>query len=204
MVQAAAKDFGFALPGPNDPRSLDPTSGLADLPTKSPIRCHSKGSSSRASFATTTWRMNGTSGIGSLDVPLVRTQTRDVFFNLDGQQLLDIPAAERMPYARLIGERLFVTTDESMKSWQQYDLRAGTGGKTCETEDLAFSYIASDGTVAIVVGRRSPAQAFDLATCKPLWSIPGSTQGEAKDVWKVNTTLIQRTNDELFSLVAAR
>lgn len=28
-VQAAAKDFGFALPGPNDPRSLDPTSGLA-------------------------------------------------------------------------------------------------------------------------------------------------------------------------------
>ena len=29
MVQAAAKDFGFALPGPNDPRSLHPTSGLA-------------------------------------------------------------------------------------------------------------------------------------------------------------------------------
>ncbi len=148
--------------------------------------------------------VNGTSGIGSLDVPLVRTQTRDVFFNLDGQQLLDIPAAERMPYARLIGERLFVATDESMKSWQQYDLRAGIGGKTCEIEDLAFSYIASDGTVAIVVGRRSPAQAVDLATCKPLWSIPGSTQGQAKDVWKVNTTLIQRTNDELFSLVAPR
>ncbi|KUI05967.1 hypothetical protein AU188_02440 [Mycobacterium sp. IS-3022] len=29
QVQAAAKDFGFALPGPNDPRSLDPTSGFA-------------------------------------------------------------------------------------------------------------------------------------------------------------------------------
>ena len=29
LVQAAAKDFGFAFPGPNDPRSLDPTSGLA-------------------------------------------------------------------------------------------------------------------------------------------------------------------------------
>jgi hypothetical protein len=28
-VQAAAKDFGFALPGPGDPRSLDPNSGLA-------------------------------------------------------------------------------------------------------------------------------------------------------------------------------
>jgi hypothetical protein len=29
QVQAAAKDFGFALPGPNDSRSLDPNSGLA-------------------------------------------------------------------------------------------------------------------------------------------------------------------------------
>lgn len=28
-VQAAAKDFGFTLPGPGDPRSLDPNSGLA-------------------------------------------------------------------------------------------------------------------------------------------------------------------------------
>lgn len=28
-IQAAAKSFGFALPGPNDPRSLDPNSGLA-------------------------------------------------------------------------------------------------------------------------------------------------------------------------------
>jgi hypothetical protein len=148
--------------------------------------------------------LNGTLGIGSLDVPLVRTETRDVFFNLEGQQLLDIPAAERMPYARLIGKRLFVTTDASVKSWQQYDLRTDTVGKTCEIEDLAFSYIASDGTVAVVVGRRTPAQAFDLATCEPLWSIPGSTQGEAKDVWKVNTTLVQRTNDELFSLVAPR
>ena len=90
-----------------------------------------------------------------------------------------------MPYARLIGRRLFVTTEESQKSWQQYDLRTGTNGKTCEIEDLAFSYIAFDGTVAIVVGRRSPAQAFDLATCDPLWSIPGSTHGEAEDVWTV-------------------
>lgn len=57
--------------------------------------------------------VNGTLGIGSLDVPLVRTETRDVFFNLEGQQLLDIPLAERMPYARLIGTRLFITADES-------------------------------------------------------------------------------------------
>jgi hypothetical protein len=56
--------------------------------------------------------------------------------------------------------------------------------------------------VAIAVGRRTPAEAYDLATCDKLWSLPGSTQGEAKDVWKVNTTLIQRSNDELSSLVA--
>jgi hypothetical protein len=29
QVQAAAKNFGFELPGPNDPRSLDPNSGFA-------------------------------------------------------------------------------------------------------------------------------------------------------------------------------
>ena len=29
QVQAAAKNFGFALPGPNDPRNLDPNSGFA-------------------------------------------------------------------------------------------------------------------------------------------------------------------------------
>jgi hypothetical protein len=29
QVQAAAKNFGFALPSPNDPRSLDPNSGFA-------------------------------------------------------------------------------------------------------------------------------------------------------------------------------
>lgn len=29
QIQSAAKDFGFALPGPNDPRSLDPNSGFA-------------------------------------------------------------------------------------------------------------------------------------------------------------------------------
>jgi hypothetical protein len=39
---------------------------------------------------------------------------------------------------------------------------------------------------------------YDLATCDKLWSIPSSVQ----DVWRVNTTLIERINDEMFSLVA--
>lgn len=81
-------------------------------------------------------------------------------------------------------------------------LEGGASGKTCEIESLGYSYIASDGQVAVLSGNETPAQWYDLTTCDKLWSLPGSTQSEAKDVWKVNTTLIQRVNDELFSLVA--
>jgi hypothetical protein len=144
----------------------------------------------------------GTFRIGSLDLPMMETESTDIVVTIDGRQLLQIPKSTLMPYARLIGSTLFVTTDEGQRSWQQYDLQTGASGKNCETEALGFSYVASDGTVAIAVGRRTPAEAYDLATCDKLWSLPGSTQGEAKDVWKVNTTLIQRTNDELSSLVA--
>lgn len=140
----------------------------------------------------------GTLRIGSLDLPMVEAESTDVVLTIDGRQLLEIPKSPLMPYARLIGTTLFVTTDERQRRWQQYDLRTGASGKTCEIEDLGFSYIASDGAVAIAIGRRTPAQAHDLTTCDKLWSLPASIQ----DVWKVNTTLIQRTNDELFSLVA--
>ena len=81
-------------------------------------------------------------------------------------------------------------------------LEGGASGKTCEIESLGYSYIASHGQVAVLSGNETPAHGYDLTTCDKLWSLPGSTQSEAKDVWKVNTTLIQRVNDELFSLVA--
>lgn len=144
----------------------------------------------------------GTLRIGSLDLPMVETESTDVVLNIEGRQLLQIPKSPLMPYARRIGSTLFVTTDELQRSWQQYDLRTGASGKSCETEAFGFSYIASDGAVAIADGRRAPAEAYDLLTCDKLWSLPGSTQGQAKDVWRVNTTLIERVNDELFSLVA--
>ncbi len=144
----------------------------------------------------------GTLLVGSLDLPMVDTGSADVVVTTEGRQLLQVARSVLMPYARLIGTRLLVTTDKSRHTWRQYDLSDGAQGKTCANVDLGSSYIGSDGQVAVVVGRRSPAQAFDLDTCEPLWSLPGSTQTEAKDVWKVNTTLIQRTNDELFSLVA--
>lgn len=104
--------------------------------------------------------------------------------------------------ARLIGSRFLVATDAQRVEWQQFDLDTGNAGKTCEGDSLKHYYIASDGEVAVVTGNRSPAQGMDLATCEVLWSIPGSAPNEARDMWKVNSTLVQRSNDRLFSLVA--
>jgi hypothetical protein len=73
---------------------------------------------------------------------------------------------------------------------------------TRDVEGLGYYYIASDGAVAILIGDATAARAFDLATCDQLWSLTGETQTQEKDVWRVNTTLVQRINDELFSLVA--
>lgn len=109
-----------------------------------------------------------------------------------------------MPYTRLIGgERLLVESGggEREKSWQQYDLRTGKDVKTCDVEGLGYYYIASDGIVAVISGDGAAARGIDLDTCEQLWSLPGETLSEGKDVWRVNTTLIQRVNDELFSLV---
>jgi hypothetical protein len=139
---------------------------------------------------------------GSRDVPMVRTPSNDLVLTLDGRTLLELPKSTAMPDVRRIAERLFIANEGQQRSWQQYDLRSGASGKTCEIESLGYSYIASDGEVAVLSGDDTPAQGYNLRTCDKLWSLLGSTQSEAKDVWKVNNTLIQRTNDELFSLVA--
>ena len=146
--------------------------------------------------------VNGTIMNGSRDIPIVRTPSADVVLTLDGRRLVELSKAIRMRYTRLIGERLFVTMGTDGRSWQQYDLRDGSQGKTCDIEGFDYSYIASDRDVALLKGEGSAARAFDLATCEELWRLPGETQSEGKDVWRVNTTLIQRINDELFSLVA--
>jgi hypothetical protein len=143
----------------------------------------------------------GTLLTGSRDVPMVQTSSNDLVLTLDGRTLLELPKSTAMPDVRRIGERLFIANEGQQRSWQQYDLRSGASGKTCEIESLGYSYIASDGQVAVLSGNETPAQGYDLTTCDKLWSVPGSTQSEAKDVWRVNTTLIQRINDELFSLV---
>jgi hypothetical protein len=138
----------------------------------------------------------------SADLPTIVMQTNDRVMTLDGRTLVELPPTVPAVEARLIGSRLFVANDPKHEEWQQFDLRTGETGKTCETDSLGFYYIASDGEVAVALGERTPARAVDLTTCETIWSIAGSGPGEAKEVWRVNTTLVQRTDDRLFSLVA--
>ncbi|WP_156448300.1 hypothetical protein [Mycobacterium sp. NAZ190054] len=138
----------------------------------------------------------------SIDVPTVSTESNKLVVTLEGRRLLELPPT--VPYldVRLTGSRFLVAADADHEVWQQFDLRTGEAGTTCEDERLKFYYIGSDGEVAVTGGEEGVAQGIDLATCETLWTIPGSGPGEAKEVWKVDTALIQRTDDRLFSLVA--
>lgn len=140
---------------------------------------------------------------GSTDVPMVKTDSGRRVFTLDGRQLLALPSSVLRSEVRLIGSRLFVSADPDHREWQQYDLHTGKEGATCEGEALGAYYIASDGDVAVALDTRSPAEGIDLSTCETLWRVREPESDEAKEVWKVNTTLVQRTDDKLFSLVAA-
>jgi hypothetical protein len=149
--------------------------------------------------------VEGTLEHRSLDVPIVGSKSKDIVLTLDGGQLLQLPPSGPSPYARLIGSRFLVSTDAEHRVWQQYDLRTGEAGKTCEGESLWTYYIASDGEVIIALDEGDGlVQGVDLTTCDVLWSIPGSAPNEAKEVWKVHTTLVQRTDDKIFSLVAPK
>lgn len=72
----------------------------------------------------------------SLDVPMVGSKAKNVVITLEGQQLLELPPTGPRPYARLIGSRLFIATDADHKIWQQFDLRNGEAGKTCEGDSF--------------------------------------------------------------------
>jgi hypothetical protein len=144
----------------------------------------------------------GTLATRSVDLPLVESKSTDRVFTVDGRELLELPRSSGPPNARLIGTRFYVATDVDHRVWQQFDIPTGKAGKTCEGDSLGFYYIASDGEVVVAHGGDGLLQGVDLTTCEVLWSIPGSAPNEAKEVWKVHTTLVQRTNDRLFSLVA--
>lgn len=140
----------------------------------------------------------------SLDLPIIRSPANDRLFTVDGRNLLTLPQSVLAPDARLINSVFYISTDEEHKAWQQFDLVTGKAGKTCNGDSLGGYYIASDGEVAVALGDEGLAQGVDLATCDKLWSIPSPKPHEAKEVWKVNTTMVQRTDDRIFSLVAPR
>lgn len=124
----------------------------------------------------------------------------------DGRQLLgesgDTPGDNL-----LIGSRFFVRdySDSITLRWQQYDLRTGQQGEACQYS--MYGYIASDGTVGVFEGSNPNVglvtEAMDLATCDILWTVT-SAVGSFRDMWRVNTTLVQLSDDgtELVSLVA--
>lgn len=141
---------------------------------------------------------------GSEVIPIAQTETADRVLTIAGKPLLELPKFNLMPYTRLAGTTLLVSTDEDQRIWRQFDLRTGTEGKTCDNEAISYAYIGSSGDVVVTSGGRNTkalAQGMDLMMCETLWTLPGSTIDEAKDIWRVNTTLVLRVNNELSSLV---
>lgn len=141
---------------------------------------------------------------GSEVIPIAQTDAGDRVLTVTGKPLLELPRSTLMPSTRLAGATLLVSTDADQRMWQQFDLRNGEEGRTCDNEALSYSYVGSSGDVVVTGGGRNSqalAQGIDLTTCEILWAIPGSTSDEAKDIWRVNTTLVLRVNNELSSLV---
>ncbi|MDG4668381.1 hypothetical protein [Mycobacterium sp. 236(2023)] len=136
--------------------------------------------------------------------PVIKNQSWRLF-TPDGGLLAE--TAE--PPVRLLGSRLIVDADESStRSWGQYDIHTGAKGKRCNNLDMDSGYIGYDGkSIAVTsdgnqtVGLDTEATDFD--TCERLWTI-SSPPGSFRDVWRINTTLIQLSDDgtELMSLVA--
>jgi len=139
------------------------------------------------------------------DLTAVFRDDRWGIFTPDGAKLLDLPR-EQAGSIQLIGSVLWVTrSGGSVHHSQPYDLRTGDAGKPC---DVDFSgYLGSDGSVAV----RAPlnpksddlAQAYDLATCRPAWSIPRPA-GSLGRLVRIDGTLVRLSDDgaELTSLVA--
>ncbi|MGE2737092.1 hypothetical protein [Mycolicibacterium vaccae] len=137
----------------------------------------------------------------SLDLPVVRTPTDYVVIDADGRQILELPRTGSSPHVRLIGSRLYVAQDPVNRDWQQFDLETGDAGPTCTDGRLGFDYVGSDGDVAVVRGDGILARAVDLTTCETLWTMP-TPQDQITELWRVDTALVQRTDDTLSGLAS--
>lgn len=140
------------------------------------------------------------------DLPVVE-QRRHAWavYSPDGARLLS-GLGDKPLSVRLIGSKIYLVT-ESSAGWKQYDLPTGLQGKTCQYGLDGPGYVGTDGAVVVEedgnpnVGRK--LRAYDLANCDLLW-VSESPVGSFRQSWRINTTLVQLSDDgtELVSLVA--
>lgn len=143
----------------------------------------------------------------SLDVPIVESAPHSTVFTPNGERLAEISRFGPGDSAVLIGTLLFIDRSSAESGSKQYDLQTGTEGKTCDIS--LVGYLGTDGKVGVFESGNSNVglvtKGVDLATCDVLWQIE-SPVGSLRDVWRINTTLVQLSDDgtELMSLVAPR
>jgi hypothetical protein len=139
------------------------------------------------------------------DLPTMESNPQSTVFGASGAKLAEIPGSNTGGSSLLVGSRLFVEVSDGETRWQQYDLSTGVQGKSCAP--YMGAYVGSDGTTGILESGNPNiglvTTAMDLATCDTLWTLK-SPIGSFRDVWRVNTTLVQLSDDgtELMSLVA--
>lgn len=143
----------------------------------------------------------------SMDIPIVASAPESVVFSPAGGKLADISRLEPGDTALLIGAVLFVGGPSFDHDPQPYDLSTGAKGKPCKV--TLSNYVATDGKVAIFESGNPNVglvtKGVDLVTCDLLWSID-SPVGSFRDVWRMDTTLVQLSDDgtELTSLITPR
>jgi hypothetical protein len=148
-------------------------------------------------------RVGGTTG----NVTAIVQEDGFGVYGPSGDELLDV-SGDAPHGMQLIGTTLWVgeksLIDES--HFQPYDLRTGDKGKPCGF-NMINGYLGTDGSVFVRSSWNEKsddlAQAYDLATCDKVWSIP-RTVGSSGEVTRIGDTLVQLSNDgtELMSLVA--
>jgi hypothetical protein len=153
--------------------------------------------------------VSGKLAINSVDIPIVTSSSAATVYTVEGHPVAEILRLNTVTDASLIGPWLFVDEGKSsgFPEWQQYDLRTGSPGKTCKF--YVGDSVGTDGEVAVMQVNNPDAgfaaKAADTATCEILWRLPSRVESFAQ-VWRVNTTLVQLSDDgaELMSLVAPR
>ncbi len=148
--------------------------------------------------------------LDSADTPVMWNQGTGEWqvYSTTGDLLVKIPATDLTTRFRTIGTKIYarVAGFGPEAKWQQWDLRTGQPGATCQVELDNLGYVASDGTTVIIhawagrTGAGSIDSAINMTTCHTEWETP---QEAGRAIEKVgDNTLIQRSRTEIVSLQA--